>query len=283
MKHITFKGASAYTCLTIMLEDFKINKTDQDIVMDMRMPYLFSKHEISQTKTEFIAGTRLQGKQWYDLFLNHYHLEFVEEYLTRIQTVTMLQNLGKFKRKALLSLLNNQKTYAVVYKGHHVLSDTYTFIIPETMASNDYKTVSFDAETLLQNLEAHVHIGFINPCDETSYTIVDAIKDSLDAIDDYLVYVQEWCQMNHTKKRQLEAFDMVFRAFIVDIRRILKLKGEVTLYRIIRRVSHKYVDMIKNPNERFTIPLAEDFTLAIKQYRNFVEDYLKHIEYTLKY
>ena len=283
MKHITFKGANAYTCLAIMLEDFKINKTDQDIVMDMRMPYLFTKNDISQTKTAFIAGTRLQGKQWYDLFLNRDDLEFVEEHLTRLQSIIMLQKLGKVKRKALLTLIMDKKTYTAVFKSHHVLSDIYAFILPETIESTAYRTVEFDEETLLKHLDTHVHIGFINPSDEKSYSIVDAVKDSLNVIDEYLVYVQEWCQMKHTKKRQLEAFDMVFRAFIVDVRRILKLKGEETLYRMIRRVSHKYVDMIKNPNERFMIPLADDFKLAITQYRNFVADYLKHIEHTLKY
>lgn len=283
MKYMTFRGSHVYTCLAIMLEDFKINKTDQDIVLEMRMPYLFTKEVLSKTKTSFTAGTKLQSKKWYDLFLNHYQLEFIEEYLTRLQVLVMLKNLHKFRRKALLSLTMNEKKYAVVFSHYDIQNDLYSFIMPEDIPAKDYRYLELDEKQLLNYLTNKVHIGYINPTDDKYYLMIAAIKESLTVLDDYLLYIQDWCQMKHTKKRQLEAFDMVFRSFLVDLRRILKLKEEKELYHMIRKLSHQYVKYLKTDEERFLIPLEKEFTEAITTYQSYVKDYYKHSQHTLKF
>ncbi len=283
MKYMTFRGSHVYTCIAILLEDFKINKFDKDIALEMRMPYLFMRQEMSKTKIAYTAGTRLQSKIWFDLFLNHYDLEFIEEHITKLQTLTMLQNLSKFKRKALLSLHMDDKQYAVVFSHHDLMTDTYIFIMPEQIESPNYRYIELHEENLLNYLADHVHIGFINPTKDKTYTIVDAIKDSLKALDDYLNYVTEWCDTKRTKHRQIEGYDMVFRALIVDVRRMMKLKGEDKLHDQLNRLSHAYVKYLRSREERFVIPLKNEFREAILSYRAFIEDYLKHIEHSLKY
>ncbi len=283
MRHMTFKGAHVYTCLSILLEDFNIHKTDVDIVLDMRMPYLFHRKQLSKTKVTYMAGTRLQEKKWFDLFLNHHNLAFNEENLTRLQSLTMLNNLSKFKRKALLSIYMDDQQYAVVFSHYDLLTNKYIFIMPEQLLGEHYRQMELDEETLLSYLRNRVNIGFINPSDEKQYLLVDMISQSIEILDDYATYVSSWCKKKHTKHRQLEAFNMVFRALLTDSRRMLELKGEHKLANQIKTLSHHYIHYLKSTDERFMIPLADEFEVVIKAYQTFIEDYYKRIRYTLTY
>lgn len=282
MKYITFRESHVYTCLAILCEDFKINKTDQEIALDMKLPYLFTSKQLSKTKMEFAAGTRLQGKEWFDLFLNQHGLEFIEEHLTKLQSLTMLENLSKFKRKALLSMQFSHGRHAVVFSHHDLLTDTYIFIIPEKIESSSYRYLEYHREDLLANLDHHVQVGFINPTDDMPSSIIDEIKKSLIAIDTYKDYIIAFCDKDHTNHRQREAFELVFHALLVDLSIMLKINGdEEELYQKIRHLSHQYIRYLKTDAVRFSIPLGEAFGEIIDDYKTIVEHYLKKNAYTL--
>ncbi len=281
MKYITFKDAHVYTCLAILLEDFNINKTDEDIIKDMRMPYLFASQQRSKTKMVFTAGTRLQGKPWFDLFLNQHKLEFIEEHLTRHQVFTMLENLNKFKRKALLSMHINHGEYAVVFSHHNLLSDKFVFILPEEVVATSYHFLELTRHDLETYLGHHVTVGFINPTTDLPLSIVAAIKKSLETLSFYQTYINEWCQKQHTKHRQREAFELVFHPLLVDLRVMMKLKGETDIYEAIKSLSHQYVRYLKTDQERFDIPLADEFSHVISIYIAYVKTYLKRVEHVL--
>ncbi len=281
MKHVTFRGSHVYACLAILLEDFKINKTDQEIALEMRLPYLFTSNRLSKTKVAFVAGTSLQGKAWFDLFLNQYQLAYIEEHLTKLKVLTMLKTLSMFKRKALLSINIDQARTAVVFSHYAMMTETFLFILPEETDSSSYKFLELDKDLLLTYLDQHVDVGYINPTTDIPASIVDAIKHSLKTLDDYDKYIKNFCQMMHTNHKQKEAFELVFRALLIDIRAMMKIKNNEELYQDITQLGHRYIKYLRTDEERFIIPLGDAFSKVIASYRMFIETYLKRVEHKL--
>lgn len=283
MKTLTFKGANPYTCLAYMLEDFNMHKTDVEIMLDMRLPYLFTLERLSKTKTIYKAGSHLYGKPWFDIFLNHYQLEMVEETLSRQDAHQLLKNLSKFKRKAFLLITINHQSYPVVFDTYHFMQHTYQFYNPEIVSPYVNHAITIDESDLINFLTKQITIGYINPLEYKQSSLLNALSTSIKAIEDYSHFVENWFKVKRSKNRQVETYHFVFRTLLVDVRRQMKIKGEMDLHDELNILSHRYLYYLNTDEERFIIPLADEFKEAIKHYLAFVKRYYKRVEHRLTY
>ena len=63
-----------------MLLDFNIDTEDFKVIQQINIPYIF---QYDSKQNEYIAGPLLQGKKWFDYYLNTLGLEFKESVLRK--------------------------------------------------------------------------------------------------------------------------------------------------------------------------------------------------------
>lgn len=73
VKYMHFNASCSYCALAEMLADLAIQTEDVQIAQEINLPWLFSKEGDT-----YLSGPMLQGKRWFDLWLNPRGLAFSE-------------------------------------------------------------------------------------------------------------------------------------------------------------------------------------------------------------
>ncbi|MGL5677964.1 MAG: hypothetical protein ACRDDX_16315 [Cellulosilyticaceae bacterium] len=127
MKYMHFNMSCPYAALANLLEAMEVEVEDFEIVKAIGLPYVFQYDEEDAT---YVAGPLLQGKKWFDYYLEPRGMTFIEVFLGKRDVCEFLDEV---KKKCMIGLHLGAK-HAVIYEGKE--KGKYKFLVTVQPLSN---------------------------------------------------------------------------------------------------------------------------------------------------
>lgn len=232
MKYMSFNRSCSYTCLAYMIDDYDLEYTDKDIAIEMKLAYLF----YNDTKNnEYLSGAMLQGKRWFDLFLNRHLFEFVENKYNKVDTITIMKN---SVRKLMIGMNLKTGKHAMVYCPSDTQS--FRFFNPHYEIDGAPDFFVYSNKELLDLLDDEVTIGYIAHNPEIVSPELELYNHSIGYLDKYTVDIIEFCSVGHTIEEIMEVRESLFAGLLLSPIPLLEFENE-----------DKLVDCLKKTVKRF--------------------------------
>lgn len=220
MKYMSFTASCSYCCLANLLEMFGVEKEDRDIALEMGLPYLFSRDGESGS---YLAGAMLQGKDWFNDYLNSIGFDFFEDMVEKEQTIRHLEE----HIPCMVGLKGDFGRHAMIFKGHQ--NGEYRFMNPHREGDGQPDEVVFSEGALLEALSEVNAVGYILPGKEPVKPDRSAFQSSLSWLRRWRDEIREFCGQPRTRAEIMAAVDPLFRPLAVDGLAMMELIGEQAL------------------------------------------------------
>ncbi|TVP94192.1 MAG: hypothetical protein EA374_07165 [Acholeplasmatales bacterium] len=184
MKYMSFNRSCSYTCLAYMIEDYDLDYTDKNIAIEMKLAYLFYN---GAKNNEYLSGAMLQGKRWFDLFLNRHSLEFGEIKYNKVDAITVIK---KSVRKLMIGMNLKTGKHAMVYCP--LDKQLFRFFNPHYEKYGALDFFVYSENELLDLLDDEVTIGYITHNPEIVSPELELYDHSIGYLDKYVVDIIEF-------------------------------------------------------------------------------------------
>ena len=208
MKYISFNRSCSYTCLAYMIGDYGLNYTDKDIALEMKLAYLFY-HD--SKNNEYLSGAMLQGKRWFDLFLNRHSFEFFEDKYKKIDALSVIMNSN---RKLMVGINLKTGKHAMVYCPSE--TQLFRFFNPHYENDGAADFFVYSEQELLDLLDDEVTIGYINHNPIITVPELELYGHSKGYLDKYAVDIIKFCSVEHTLDEILEVKESMFAGLLLS-------------------------------------------------------------------
>lgn len=237
MKYMSFNRSCSYTCLAYMIGDFGLNYTDKDIAIEMKLAYIFYN---DSKNNEYLSGAMLQGKRWFDLFLNRHSFEFVEDKYNKVEVLPFIK---KSNRKLMVGIKLKNNKHAMVYCP----SDTALFRLFNPHYENDGLADFFDysEQELFDLLDDEVTIGYINHNPIIIDPEIEVYGHSNGYLDRYVVDIIEFCSIEHTLEEIREVKESLFAGLLLSPIPLLEFEGETELVDYLRKLQADFIKALR--------------------------------------
>lgn len=237
MKYMSFNRSCSYTCLAFMIGDYDLDYTDKDIAIEMKLAYLFC---YDLKNKEYLSGAMLQGKRWFDLFLNRYSFEFVEDKYNKSDALSVIK---KSNRKLMVGINLKTGKHAMVYCP----SETQRFRFFNPHYENDGVSDFFvySEQELLDLLDDEVTIGYINHNPRITVPELELYGYSNGYLDKYVVDIIEFCSIDHTLDEILEVKESLFAGLLLSPIPLLEFEGETELVDCLKKLQVDFINALR--------------------------------------
>ena len=232
-----FNSSCSYTALAMLLEDRGIDTEDTEIVLEEGLPWIFAEEDDC-----FCTGAMLQGKEWFDIFLNPRGLTLVEQFIEKAQLPGYLKEHGMCMLG--LKLPGNNGKHAVVFTEYN---GSYRFYNPDREGSKQNVEIILTEDELLQAADDSTAVGYLKEHEVITHPLNDLLKESISALHKNYNAIEEFSLSTHTGNEYREAMDKLFRALLLDGITMLDLIGESGLAQEFKDVQRDYMDFMKGP------------------------------------
>lgn len=219
MKYMTFNSSCSYCCLANLLEYHGVDVEDRDIALQMGLPYLFSCDEAGA----YQAGAMLQGKYWFDRYLNSIGLEFAEEFVPKFSAFDFAANYVP----CMMGLKTEFGKHAMICTGQE--NGKYRFLNPHRVDDGQPDELLFTPEKLLEALSEVNAVGRIVRAENSKPMEASDFKDSLVCLRRCREDLRGFCGEHRTDGEIMAAANTLFRPFAVDGLAMMELAGETEL------------------------------------------------------
>lgn len=267
MKYMTYNRSCSYACLANLLEFYGIDKTDRDIALEMNLPYLFSYND---ELDKYMAGPMLQGKEWFDLYLNQIGFSFVEDIISKNEIINYLKH---NVNDCIIGLKLNNVKHAVIYKGY--INNLFKFMNVKHEHSNEPDYYTFTEGELLLRLDEIVHVGYIKKTDCKGIINQSMYEQSLIHFGNYEKELIALCLIAQNTVDLALTRDKYFAPLLLDICSMMEIINETNLRERIVSIREKYMEALKLNKEK-SIKLAD--YLDINLLREVLSDYKELIK-----
>ena len=236
MKYMHFNSSCSYTSLAILLEEYGIDTEDTKIALEIGLPYLFRKD-----REKYEAGAMLQGKEWFDLYLNPNGLSMNEKLLDKNE---VFEFLCKQKMCMLgLKLPNRNEKHAVVFYKNS--ADAFYFLNPKRKESDESSEISLSKEELFNALEDMTLVGTVEKAKISIPNKIELFNEAIITLRENLNDIYEFSSKNHMYEEYIETMNTLFRPILLDGIIMLDLIGEVNLANDFRIIQKEYLQFLK--------------------------------------
>lgn len=262
MKYMTFRASCSYAGIANLLSMRGIDTEDREIALEMRLPYLFS-HEGG----EYLSGTMLQGRKWFDLYLNPLGLALSERQVRRNEVPAYLSSVFP----SMLGLrVSPESKHAVICTGHQ--KDCWQFINNKRQDSPEPEDLSLTEADLLSRLDPLVTIGTLVPAASVPTDYRPLLTTSLSALQALREEIFDFCGQEQSPSALIKARDSLFRPLLLDGVDMLTLLGERDLASRLKEIQGQFLSVLRR--DQSAVLAAE---LNMFQLDSAVEDYQKLI------
>ncbi len=265
MKYMSFNRSCSYACLAYMIEDYDFDYTDKDIALEMKLAYLFN-NDIKNN--EYLSGAMLQGKRWFDLFLNRHSFEFVEDKYNKVDAITVIK---KSVRKLMIGVNLKTGKHAMVYCP----SDTQSFRFFNPHYENDdaLDFLSFSENELLDLLDDEVTIGYINHNPKIVAPEKELYVHSTEYLGKYVVDIIKFCSEIHTIKEITEVRESLFAGLLLSPIPLLEFEKENELVECLKKLQKDFISSLQQNKQ--TIKLIEyldpvELNSCVRKYKDAI-------------
>ena len=220
MKYMTFTASCSYCCLANLLEAFGVDKEDRDVSLELGLPYLFSREAEDGS---YLAGAMLQGKDWFNYYLNTIGFEFFEDMVEKEKTIRHLEE----HIPCMVGLKGEFGKHAMIYQGGR--EGKFIFLNPHRAEDGQTDEVAFSEAELLDVLSEVNAVGYICSAAERTEQDRSLFHESLTWLGRWRSDMKEFCSQLRTRDEIMAVVNPLFRPLAVDGLSMMELAGEQEL------------------------------------------------------
>ena len=224
MKYMTFNSSCSYCCLANLLEACGISVEDHDIALQMGLPWLFSRDE----EGGYQAGAMLQGKYWFDRYLNSIGYEFAEEFVPKFNACDFAANYVP----CMMGLNTEFGKHAMICIGR--TNNSYRFLNPHRADDGQPDELLLSAEELAEALSEVNAVGHIRHAEQIRPMDNSDFERSLACLRRCREDLHSFCAAHRSGGEIMEAANALFRPLAVDALAMMELAGESELAEQLR-------------------------------------------------
>ena len=244
-----------------------IEAEDVQIAREMKLPWLFSKDGDT-----YLSGPMLQGKRWFDLWLNPRGLAFSESVVSSEALAPALQ---LAQSPVMLGLQTPYGKHAVVFLRYDGSSH---FFNPTHENSGEPTALSLSEEELLHSVDSSVMIGRITASDPHMQSIKPLLQKSIKILRENAAEIIAFSSVPHTPDEYLPAMNRLFRPLLLDGISMLQLVGEVSLAQGFSSLQQDFMRFLRSPRTGSLSAFLSLEALSILS-----EEYIQRIENQLSF
>lgn len=239
MKYMTFNSSCPYAALSNMLVNFGIDTTDREIVLKMKLPYMFDlKNGV------FMSGPMLQSEEWFNLYLNPLGLKFVEITLHK----DLVPNYLRKTKTAMLGIkLDNGNKHAIIYQRN--CNNILFFLNNKRKNDNTPDEISFVDNELINRLDDLVTIGTLVKIKPIDVNINSKLETSIIVLGKNLEEIKKMSDTPLTPNKIKEKLNTLFRPLFLDSIDMLKLINEIDLAKGYKKLQDELMLLLRKNND----------------------------------
>ncbi len=227
MKYQTFDSSCCYTGLANMLDDFSLDFEDRDIVIAAELPYMM---RFDSSRNSFLAGSMLQGAEWFDNFLRPRGMRFVERSFTGEGAVNFLSDCGT---RVMMAVDAADGRQALVFEG--VRGGRFHFINNKWKDSDGAERYMFTPAELYDRIDPENNsLGWIEIATKTPVDFLEKMYITLEYIGKYRASLKKFCAVQRERIALRWAMEPLFRPLMVDLLAMMELVGETRMVLMIK-------------------------------------------------
>ncbi|MBE5901435.1 MAG: hypothetical protein E7280_05965 [Lachnospiraceae bacterium] len=271
MKYMTFNSSCAFAGIANMLAKKGISVEDYEVALGMELPYLMVREGGS-----FLAGTMLQEKKWFDIFLKKQGFELSEKSLKKEEVPGYLEKTDT----AMLGLrIDENKKHAVVFKS--IEEEIYFFLNNKHEGSEELDELCLTREELLERLDEEVMVATLLPCAKETVDVMPMIHDSMLKLDELQYAILDFCEEEHSREEVLENLDRLFRPVLLEGVSMMELLHEEEVAAQLREVREAFMQVVFR-EQKESVRLDEciglvDLSQAIMGWKSVMRDRLEQL------
>lgn len=235
MKYMHFPRSCAYTAVANLLEAYGVDTSDQQMALEIRLPYQFRKDGDT-----YLAGTMLQTAQWFDRYLNPRGFRLVEETVSRNSLISFLTQRQK---PCMLGVRLDTGRHAINF--HHAENGALIFSNNRHPETPEPDSFSFPPEELLQRVEENVVIGALERLSPCRPDTSGDLSKTLTAFASYREALAGLWTVSLPQHEILAQLDPLFAPLFLDAPIMMRLIGQDALSQSMISMRAKFISALR--------------------------------------
>lgn len=234
MKYMTFNSSCSFAGVANMLEGKGLDVQDYEVALGMELPYIVAKDDGG-----YMAGSMLQEKKYFDIFLKKNGYELVENYVDRQDVIAILNDMDC----AMLGVrIDERHKHAVVYKGVNTADNTLMFINNKHEKSDELARIELPKEELLQRLDDKVMVASLREYSGKADSPIPFMEASISCLDELHGDIVRFCADFQSHESVERTRDTLFRPVLLDSVAMMELLGDTDMAESIKKLQRAYID-----------------------------------------
>lgn len=244
MKYMHFNSSCSYAGLANLLYSDGIDTEDFVIALAIDLAYLLVKDGAS-----YLAGTMLQSKEIFDIYLNPLGYEFIEENYDKDEVLKILEASDKNYMLGVNIAQGNK--HAIIFKEHK--DNEFRFINNKYDDSDEPDEFVWTAEELKKRLDEKTFLAHIEKCDVKDVDMEEPLLKSIENLGALKEDIINFSKREISKNELRESMNTLFRAALLDLVTMFLLIEEDKLMKRTKKLQKEYINVIKKGKESLVL------------------------------
>lgn len=244
MKYMHFNSSCSYAGLANLLYSDGIDTEDFVIALAIDLAYLLVKDGAS-----YLAGTMLQSKEIFDIYLNGIGYEFIEENYDKDEVLKILEA-GDKNYMIGVNIAQGNK-HAIIFKEHK--DNEFRFINNKYDDSDEPDEFLWTAEELKKRLDEKTFLAHLEKCDVKDVDMEEPLLKSIENLGALKEDIINFSKREISKNELRESMNTLFRAALLDLVTMFLLIEEDKLMKRTKKLQKEYINVIKKGKESLVL------------------------------
>lgn len=244
MKYMHFNSSCSYAGLANLLYSDGIDTEDFVIALAIDLAYLLVKDGAS-----YLAGTMLQSKEIFDIYLNGIGYEFIEENYDKDEVLKILEASDKNYMLGVNIAQGNK--HAIIFKEHK--DNEFRFINNKYDDSDEPDEFLWTAEELKKRLDEKTYLAHIEKVSAKEMDLEEILLASIKNLGELKKDIINFSKRVITKEELRESMNTLFRAALLDLETMFLLIEEDKLMKRTKKLQKEYINVVKKGKESLVL------------------------------
>ena len=244
MKYMHFNSSCSYESIANLMYLDGIDTEDFVIALAIDLAYLLVKDGAS-----YLAGTMLQSKEIFDIYLNPLGYEFIEENYDKDEVLKILEASDKNYMLGVNIAQGNK--HAIIFKEHK--DNRFRFINNKYDDSDEPDEFVWTAEELKKRLDEKTHLAHLEKCDVKDVDMEEPLLKSIENLGALKEDIINFSKREISKNELRESMNTLFRAVLLDLETMFILIEEDKLMKRTKKLQKEYINVIKKGKESLVL------------------------------
>lgn len=244
MKYMHFNSSCSYAGLANLLYLDGIDTEDFVIALAIDLAYLLVKDGAS-----YLAGTMLQSKEIFDIYLNPLGYELIEENYDKDEVLKILESADKNYMLGVNIAQGNK--HAIIFKEHK--DNEFRFINNKYEESDEPDEFLWMAEELKKRLDEKTYLAHIEKVSAKEMDLEEILLASIKNLGELKKDIINFSKRVITKEELRESMNTLFRAVLLDLETMFILIEEDKLMKRTKKLQKEYINVIKKGKESLVL------------------------------